>query len=122
VTLEKKKDRSREGKLEGEGRLLRIYVGEADRYKGRPLYEAIVHTAREKGLIGATALRGILGYGENSRIHTTKILRLAENLPVVVEIVDRKEKIDAVLPVLDEMVGPEGLITIEKVDVVAYHA
>lgn len=115
-----KRDRSREGKLDGQGLLLRIYVGENDRYKGRPLYEAIVHTAREQGLIGATALRGILGFGENSRIHTTKILRLAENLPVVVEIVDRKERIDAVLPILDEMVGREGLITTEKVDVVAY--
>jgi len=116
-----KKDGSREGKFEGEGLLLRIYVGENDRYEGRPLYEAIVHTAREEGLIGATALRGILGYGENSRIHTSKILRLAENLPIVVEIVDRKERIDALLPLLDKMVAREGLITTQKVNIIGYH-
>ena len=116
-----KEQGSRGEKFEGEGRLLRIYVGENDRYEGRPLYEAIVHTARAKGIIGATALRGILGYGENSRIHTSKILRLAENLPIVVEVVDRKEQIDAILPLLDKMIGREGLITTEKVDIIGYH-
>lgn len=109
-------------KFEGEGRLLRIFVSENDRHEGRPLYEAIVRTAREHGLIGATALRGILGYGENSEIHTTKILRLAENLPVVIEIVDRKERIEEVLPVFDRLVGREGLITLEAVRVIGYHS
>jgi PII-like signaling protein len=106
-------------KIEGEGRLVRIFVGESDRFEGRPLYEAIVQLARKEGLAGATVLRGLMGFGANSRIHTTKILRLSEDLPIVVEIVDREERIAQILPRLDQMVG-EGLITIERVNVIAY--
>lgn len=106
-------------KMEGEGQLLRIFVGEADRWKGRPLYEAIVLAAREHGLAGATVLRGLEGFGAHSRIHTTKILALSEDLPVVVEIVDKPERIEAILPLIDEMVG-EGLVTLENVHIIAY--
>lgn len=106
-------------KIEGEGQLLRIFVGESDRWEGKPLYEAIVLKAREAGLAGATVLRGMEGFGANSRIHTTKILRLSEDLPIVIEIVDRAERIQAILPALDEMVT-EGLMTLEKVHIVAY--
>ena len=106
-------------KIEGEGQLLRIYVDETDRWEGRPLYQAIVLKAREKGLAGATVLRGMEGFGAHSRIHTTRILRLSEDLPVVVEIVDKEERIQAILPELDRMVG-EGLITLEKVHIIAY--
>ncbi len=106
-------------KLEGEGQLLRVYVGESDRWQHRPLYEAIVLAAREAGLAGATVLRGPMGYGANSLIHTSKILRLSEDLPVIVEIADREEKIAAFLPVLDGMVG-EGLVTLERVRIVLY--
>jgi PII-like signaling protein len=106
-------------KIEGEGRLLRIFVGESDRWESRPLYEAIVRAAREAGLAGATVLRGLEGFGAHSRIHTAKILRLSEDLPIVIEIVDTPERIDAILPALDRMVG-EGLITLENVRVIAY--
>jgi uncharacterized protein len=106
-------------KLEGEGTLLRIYVGESDRWQHRPLYEAIVLEARKHGLAGATVLRGPMGFGANSRIHTSKILRLSEDLPILIEIADREEPIKAFLPVLDEMVK-EGLITLEKVHIVRY--
>lgn len=106
-------------KIEGEGQLLRIFIGESDRWEGQPLFEAIVQRARREGLAGATVLRGLEGYGAHSRIHTTNILRLSEDLPVVVEIVDRSERIDAFLPILDEMVG-EGMVTLEKVRILAY--
>ena len=106
-------------KLEGEGTLLRIYVGESDRWEHRPLYEAIVLAALERGLAGATVLRGPMGFGASSRIHTAKILRLSEDLPIVIEIVDREEAVRAFLPRLDAMVG-EGLITLEKVQVLTY--
>jgi len=106
-------------KLEGEGQLLRIFVGESDRWHGRPLYEAIVFRAREAGLAGATVLRGLMGYGAKSRIHTAKVLRLSEDLPIVVEIADRADRIQAFLPLLDEMVG-DGMVTLEKVQVIAY--
>jgi uncharacterized protein len=99
--------------------LLRIFFGEDDRYKNRPLHEAIVLKARELQLGGATVLRGHMGFGHSSHIHTSKILRLSQDLPVVVEIVDSKEKIDAFLPVLDEMMT-SGLVTIEKVQVLQY--
>ena len=91
-------------KFEGEGQLLRIFVGESDRWEGRPLHEAIVLAAREAGLAGATVLRGMSGFGANSRIHTTTILRLSEDLPIVIEIVDRAEKIQAILPALDRII------------------
>ncbi len=106
-------------KLPEEGILLRIFIGEKDRYKGKPLYEQIVLKAREMGLAGATVLRGIMGFGAESRLHTAKILRLSEDLPIIIEIVDRKEKIDALIPFLDEVVK-EGLITMEKVKVIKY--
>ncbi|MBI3271573.1 MAG: DUF190 domain-containing protein [Planctomycetes bacterium] len=106
-------------KIEGEGRLLRIFVGESDRWEGKPLYEEIVRKAREKGMAGATVLRGVEGFGAHSRIHTTKILRLSDDLPIVVEIVDKAERIQSILPELDRMVT-EGLITLESVHIIAY--
>lgn len=106
-------------KLPSESVLLRVFIGESDRFEGRPLYEAIVETARKKGMAGATVLRGVLGFGANSRIHTSKILRLSEDLPLVIEIVDTEEKIEAFLPGLDEMIG-EGLVTLEKARVIVY--
>ena len=106
-------------KLEGEGQLLRIFIGEADRWHGRSLYEAIVLRAREAGLAGATVLRGLMGFGAKSHLHTAKVLRLSEDLPIVIEIVDRAERIDAFLPVLDEMVA-DGLVTLERAQVITY--
>lgn len=106
-------------KLPEEGLLLRIFIGETDAYQGKPLYEAIVLKARELNLAGATVLRGIMSYGANSRIHTAKVLRLSEDLPLIIEIVDTEENINKILPFLDEAVK-EGLITLEKVKVVKY--
>jgi hypothetical protein len=106
-------------KLEGEGLLLRIFIGELDKSGHIPLYEAIVLKARERGLAGATVLRGPMGFGANSLLHTAKILRLSEDLPIIIEIVDKEEKINEFLPELDKMVG-DGLITIEKVHVIRY--
>lgn len=102
-----------------DGQLLRIYIGEQDKWRGKPLYEAIILKARETGIAGATMLRGAMGYGAASRIHTAKILRLSEDLPVVVEIVDSADKIAAFLPVVDEMVA-EGVATLESVRVLQY--
>jgi uncharacterized protein len=99
--------------------LLRILIGEDDRADGAPLYEAIVLKAREMHIAGATVLRGAMGFGASSRLHTTKILRLSEDLPLVIEIVDSEEKINAFLPVLDGMMT-SGLITMEKVQVLQY--
>jgi len=99
--------------------LLRIFLGENDKWHGKPLYEAIVMRARELHLAGATVLRGPMGFGHSSRIHTTKILRLSEDLPFVVEIVDAEDKINAFLPELDAMMG-SGLVTLEKVKVLQY--
>jgi PII-like signaling protein len=99
--------------------LLRIFIGESDRYEHRPLYEAIVLKARELKLAGATVLRSPMGFGACSHLHTTKILRLSEDLPMVVEIVDAEDKINAFLPVLDAMMGG-GLVTLEKVRVIHY--
>src|SRR5262247_2783508 len=99
--------------------LLRIFIGENDRHKGKPLHEAIVLKARELHLAGATVLRGPMGFGHSSRLHTAKILRLSEDLPVVIEIVESEEKINAFLPVLDGMMG-SGLVTLEKVQVLQY--
>lgn len=108
-------------KIEGEGRLLRVFVGESDRWEGRPLYEAIVFRARERGLAGATVLRGLAGFGAHSRIHTASVLRLSEDLPIVVEIADTAERIASFLPELDGMVR-EGMVTVEDVHIVAYRA
>jgi PII-like signaling protein len=100
--------------------LLRIFVGESDRYDHRPLYEAIVLKARETGLAGATVLRGVMGFGKNSILHTAKILRLSEDLPMVVEILDGQEKVEGFLPLLDQMIS-DGLVTIEKVNAIHYN-
>lgn len=99
--------------------LLRIFIGESDRWKHRPLYEAIVMKARELHMAGATVLRGPMGFGAASRIHTAKILRLSMDLPTIIEIVDTEEKVNALLPALDEMMG-SGLVTLEKVKVIHY--
>jgi hypothetical protein len=106
-------------KLEGEGKLLRIFIGESDVWHGKPLYQAIVERARKGGLAGATVTRGIEGFGADSRMHTARILRLSEDLPVVIEIVDSEARIQAILPALDEMVT-EGLVTMEAVEIIAY--
>jgi PII-like signaling protein len=102
-----------------DARLLRIFIGESDRHDGQPLHEAIVLKARELHLAGATVLRGGMGFGASSRLHTSKILRLSIDLPLVIEIVDSEEKIDAFLPLLDAMMGG-GLVTVENVRVVHY--
>jgi len=102
--------------------LLRIFIGEDDRSDGRPLYEAIVLKAREMHLAGATVLRGPMGYGHSSRLHTTKILRLSEDLPLVIEIVDSEDQINAFLAVLEGLMTTSGLITLEKVQVLRYGA
>jgi len=102
-----------------QAKLLRIFFGEDDKFGGRPLYECIVLKAREMHLAGATVLRGPMGFGHSSRVHTAKILRLSEDLPMVIEIVDSQEKIDAFLPVLDGMMG-SGLVTIEQIEVLQY--
>lgn len=99
--------------------LLRIFIGESDTFEGKPLYEAIVTSARKQHLAGATVLRGAMGYGHSSRLHTSKILRLSEDLPLVIEIVDGEERINAFLPLLDAMMT-SGLVTLEKVQVVQY--
>jgi PII-like signaling protein len=101
--------------------LLRVFIGESARFDGKPLYESIVLKARDVGIGGATVLRGPLGFGRSSQLHSAKILRLSEDLPVIIEIVDSQEKIDAFLPVLDGMMGKNsGLITVEKVQVLKY--
>ena len=106
-------------KIEGDGECLRIFIGEADQRDGAPLHEMILRSAREAGLAGATVLRGLAGFGAHSRMHTAKILRLSEDLPLVIEIVDKSERIRAFLPELDSMVS-EGMITIEPVHIFAY--
>jgi len=108
-------------KIPREGQLLRVFVGESDRWKGKPLFEAIVQEARRQGLAGATVFRGFEGFGARSRIHTSRILRLSEDLPIVIEIVDAEDKVQAFLPVLDGMVR-EGLVTVEKATVIFYRA
>ena len=105
--------------LPREAKLLRIFVGEGDKHHGRPLYEVIVDEARKQGLAGATVLRGTLGFGSHSRIHTAKILRLAEDLPMVIEIVDAEEKISEFLPHLDPLMKT-GMVTLEKAEIITY--
>jgi hypothetical protein len=113
-------------KLAGEGKLLRIFLGESDKIDHKPLYEVIVQCARREGLAGATVLRGVEGFGARSRvIHTAKILRLSEDLPVVVELVDTEERIKQFLPFIDDLfekTGCGGMVTIEKADVIRYSA
>ena len=105
--------------LPTEGKLLRIFVGESDRWDGRPLYEAIVLEARKRGLAGATVIKGFMGFGAHSRIHTAKLLELSQDLPIIVEIVDAPAKIEAFMPDLEKMVG-DGLITIERAEILLY--
>ncbi|MPZ70494.1 MAG: DUF190 domain-containing protein [Actinobacteria bacterium] len=108
-------------KLQGEGKLLRIFIGESDQWNHKPLYEELVHKARDMGLAGATVVRGIEGFGAKSRLHTTRILRLSEDLPLVIELVDTAEKIDGFLAEVDDMVE-EGMVTVETVEVRKYQA
>jgi uncharacterized protein len=108
-------------KLEGTGLLVRIYIGESDQHDGRPLYQAIVERLRERGVAGATVLRGIEGFGAHARLHTTRLLRLSEDLPILVEVVDSEERIGRILPELDAMVR-DGLITMERVQIIAYRS
>jgi len=112
-------------KLSGEGKLLRIFLGEADRYEGQQLFEAIVHLARSRGLAGATVLRGVEGFGAHSRIHKSTILELSEDLPILIEIVDTSDKIEALIPEIDAMIEKANcgaMMTMEKVDVRKYSA
>ena len=108
-------------KIPTEGRLLRIFIGEADKWQNRPLYEEIVYLARKEGLAGATVLKGFMGFGCKSHMHTAQLLRLSEDLPIVIEIVDSEDKINKFMPLLDKMVS-EGLVTLEKVNVIMYRA
>ncbi len=108
-------------KIPEDGKLLRVFIGEADKWQGRPLYEAIVLLAKEKGMAGATAIKGFLGFGCKSHLHTTKILELSADLPVIIEIVDSEEKITKFLPLLDPMVK-KSLVTLEKANVLIYRA
>ncbi len=104
-----------------EGKLLRIFIGEQDKWRGEPLYEAIVQLARKQGLAGATCLKGFMGFGAKSHLHTVKLLRLSEDLPIVIEIVDSEENIRQFLPLLDPMIT-DGLLTLEKAEVLVYRA
>lgn len=106
-------------KLPVEAELLRIFLGESDRHEGRPLSDVIVEEARRRGLAGATVLTGTMSFGANSRLHSTRVLRLSEDLPVIIEIVDSAEKIDGFIPFLDEVVQ-EGLVTRERAQVIFY--
>lgn len=108
-------------KLEGTGLLVRIYLGESDQWHGKPLYQAIVELLRERGMAGATVLRGIEGFGARQHVHSTRILSLSEDLPLLIEAVDTEERVRGVLPELDEMLG-DGLITLERVEVLTYRA
>ena len=107
-------------KLQGSGKLLRIFVGEADRHHGQPLYIAIVECARREGLSGATVFKGIEGFGGHSIVHAARVFDLSHDMPILIEIVDTEEKIRAFIPLLDEMMG-EGLVTLETVDVIRYN-
>ncbi|HEX8026201.1 MAG TPA: DUF190 domain-containing protein [Candidatus Limnocylindrales bacterium] len=108
-------------KLDGQGLLARIYIGESDTWHGKPLYEAIVHLLRERGLAGATVIRGMEGFGARHHLHTSRILSLTTDLPILIEVVDEETRLRAVLPEVDAMVG-DGLITLEPVEVFAYRA
>jgi len=105
--------------LPSKGKLLRVFVGESDHWDGRPLYEAIVLEAKKRGLAGATVIKGFMGFGAASRIHTAKLLELSQDLPIIVEIVDTAEKIEAFVPDVDRMMG-DGLITIEPAEILLY--
>lgn len=108
-------------KIEGTAKLVRIFLGESDRWKGQPLYVAVVEAMRRAGLAGATVFKGVLGFGAHSVVHAARIVDLSSDLPIVIELVDSEENIAAFLPTLDAMVA-EGLVTMEKVEVIAYKA
>jgi uncharacterized protein len=108
-------------RLTGQGLLLRVFIGENDRWDGHPLYEALMLKAREQGLAGVTVTRGIAGFGAHSHLHTSKVLRMSEDLPIIIEIVDREDRVRAFLPLCDSMIR-EGLVTLEKVEVLKYAA
>ena len=108
-------------KIPSEGNLLRIFIGESDKYRGRPLYQEIVELAKTQGLAGATVIKGFMGFGCKSHLHTAKLLRLSEDLPIIIEIVDSQEKIQTFIKLLDGIVK-EGLITLEKINVIMYRA
>ncbi len=107
-------------KLTGENILMRIFIGETDRYGHKPLYEALIELFRREGFAGATVIRGIAGFGARSIYHTDKLLRLSADLPIIIEVVDTQEKLDRIMPQIDEMLSGGGLITIEKVRVIRY--
>jgi uncharacterized protein len=107
--------------IEGTGLLARIYIGESDHWHGQPLYEAVVHLLRERGIAGATVFRGIEGFGAKQHLHTTRILSLSSDLPILIEVVDQEDRLRAILPELEAMVS-DGLITLERVEVVVYRA
>ena len=106
-------------KMPGMGMLLRIFIGESDHVHGKPLYESIVLKAKELGLAGATVTKGVMGYGASTRMHTAKLVRLSDDLPIIIEIVDSNENIDKLIPFLDEHIT-DGLVTLEKVTVLKY--
>lgn len=108
-------------RFEGDRVLMRIHIGESDKYEGKPLYQALVELFRRQGFYGVTVLRGVGGFGASARYHTEKILRLSQDLPIVLEVVEYEERIQAILPKLDEMIGG-GLITLEKVHVILYRS
>ena len=108
-------------KIPADGKLLRVFIGEKDKANGKTLYEEIVLLARKKGMAGATAIKGFMGFGCKSHMHTSKLLRLSEDLPIIIEIVDSEEKINEFIPLLDDLVK-EGLVTLEKANVVMYRA
>ena len=114
-------DLTKHERFEGERTLMRIHIGESDRWHGKPLYEAIVELLRRQKFSGATVLRGVAGYGSSSVLHTDKIMRLSQDLPVVIEVVESPERINQILPQLDEMIGG-GLLTLEKVHVILYRS
>ena len=106
-------------KFEGEQTLMRIHIGESDKWQGKPLATSIVEMLRKEGFSGATVLRGVAGFGGSSKVHTDSILRLSQDLPIVIEVIDSQERVESILPRLDEMIGG-GLITLEKVRVILY--
>ncbi|MDD5108510.1 MAG: DUF190 domain-containing protein [Candidatus Omnitrophica bacterium] len=108
-------------KIPADGKLLRVFIGEADKWNGKPLYEEIIFLAKKNGLAGATAIKGFMGFGCKSHMHTANLLRLSEDLPIIIEIVDSEDKINQFIPLLDNMVK-EGLITLEKANVIMYRA
>jgi uncharacterized protein len=106
-------------RFEGERTLMRIHIGESDKWEGKPLYESLLEMFRREGFSGVTVLRGVAGFGSSSRVHTEKILRLSQDLPIVIEVVEYSERIEQILPRLDQMIGG-GLVTLEKVRVILY--